>query len=154
MGFILRIFNGDSIDGPKRKKSVSWPWKWNQSLSQTHNFPNGQTRYWMLHWEQVQKISIVTRRSGTSHIDQSFWENLTRAMGSGMGEMLQAKQSQQQPTVTPSAQAGRRELYNNWSLADMMGYVQVYIGTGIPRIWGNFKCPRNFLTTTNNYCQE
>ena len=38
--------------------------------------------------------SLVTRRSGTSHIDQSFWENLTRVMGSGMGAMLQAQKIQ------------------------------------------------------------
>ena len=34
---------------PNNKKGVSWPWKWNQSLSQNHNFRNGQTRDWMLH---------------------------------------------------------------------------------------------------------
>ena len=32
--------------------------------------------------------SVVTRRSGTSHIDQSFWENLTKVMGSSMGAIL------------------------------------------------------------------
>ena len=52
-------------------------------------------------------ISIVARRSDTSHIDQYFWENLTRIMGSIMGEMLQAQQSQHQPTSTPIAPAGR-----------------------------------------------
>ena len=36
-------------------------------------------------------ISIFTRRSGTSHIDQSFWENLTRLMGSSVGEMIQTQ---------------------------------------------------------------
>ena len=35
-------------------------------------------------------IFIVTRRSGTSKIDQSFWENSTRVMGISMGEMLQS----------------------------------------------------------------
>ena len=53
-------------------------------------------------------ISIVTIRNGTSHIDQSLWENLTRVMGSGMGTMLQAQQIQQQPTATHIAQVGRR----------------------------------------------
>ena len=42
--------------------------------------------------------SPVMDRGSTSHIDQSFWENLTRVMGSGMGEMLQEQQSQQQTT--------------------------------------------------------
>ena len=39
--------------------------------------------------------SLVTRRIDTSQIDQSFWENLTNEIGSSMGEMIQAKQSQQ-----------------------------------------------------------
>ena len=38
--------------------------------------------------------SVVTRRSGTSQIDQSFWENQTKVMGSSMGAMLQAQQIQ------------------------------------------------------------
>ena len=37
---------------PDDKKVVSWPWNWNQSPSQTQNFGNGQTKDWMLHWEQ------------------------------------------------------------------------------------------------------
>ena len=41
--------------------------------------------------------SLGTRRSGTSHIDKSFWENLTRVMGRGMGEILQAKKSHRNP---------------------------------------------------------
>ena len=53
-------------------------------------------------------ISLFTRRGGTSQIDKSFWENLTRVMGSGMGEMLQAQQIQHQPTFTPSVQEGCR----------------------------------------------
>ena len=78
--------------------------------------------------------SLVTRSSGTSQIDQSFWGELTRVMGSGMGGMLQAQQSQQQPTATPSAQAGRRGFYIDWSMAALMRYAQVYTETGIPRI--------------------
>ena len=52
--------------------------------------------------------SIVTKRSGTSQIYQSFWENLTRVMGSSMGKMLQIQQIQHQNTATPIEQAGRR----------------------------------------------
>ena len=52
--------------------------------------------------------SLITRRSGTSQIDQSFWEKLTRLMDSGMEEMLQAQQIQQQPTAASISQAGRR----------------------------------------------
>ena len=80
--------------------------------------------------------SVVTRGSGTSHIDQFFGEILTKVMGISMREMLQAQQSQQQPTATPIAQAGRRGFYSNWELAALMGYVQVYTETGIPNIWG------------------
>ena len=39
-------------------------------------------------------ISVVMRWSGTSHIDQSFWEILTKVMGSRMGKMLRAQQIQ------------------------------------------------------------
>ena len=39
--------------------------------------------------------SVFTRRSGTSQINQYFWENLTKVMGSSMGEMLQAQYIQQ-----------------------------------------------------------
>ena len=35
--------------------------------------------------------SVFTRRSGTSQINQYFWENLTKVMGSSMGEMFQAQ---------------------------------------------------------------
>ena len=38
--------------------------------------------------------SQVMDRGGTSKINQYFWENLTRVMGSGMGAMLQVQQSQ------------------------------------------------------------
>ena len=34
--------------------------------------------------------SLVTDRGSTSKIDWFFWGNLTRVMGSGMGEMIQA----------------------------------------------------------------
>ena len=54
------------------------------------------------------KRSIVPRRSGTSQIDQYFWENLARVMGIGMGSMLQAQKIQQQTTATTIAQEGRR----------------------------------------------
>ena len=47
------------------------------------------------------KISIVTRRSGTSQIGLSLWGKLTRVMGRGMGAMLWVQQSQHQPTDTP-----------------------------------------------------
>ena len=52
--------------------------------------------------------SVVTRGRGKSQIDKSFWEIVTRVMGNIMGAMLQAQQSQQKPTATPSAQARRR----------------------------------------------
>ena len=86
-------------------------------------------------------------------MDQSLWENLARVMGSGMGGILQAQQIQQQLTSTPSAQARRREFYSDLALEVLMGYSQVYIETGIPIIWENFKCPRNVLTTAKNYWQ-
>ena len=70
-----------------------------------------------------------------------------------MGEMLQAQQSQQQPNTTPIAQAGRKEFYSDWALAALMGYAQVYTEAGIPKIWENFKCPRNVMITTRNYWQ-
>ena len=63
-------------------------------------------------------------------------------MGRGMGEMLQAQQSQQQPTATPSAQAVHREFYSNWALEAMMGYGKVYTESGIPGIWGKFWTPK------------
>ena len=85
------------------------------------------------------KRSPVTDRGGTSQIYKSFWENLTRVMGRGMGEMLQTQQIQQQPTATPIIQAGCREFYSYWALAALMGYAQVYTDSGIPRIWGRFQ---------------
>ena len=67
-------------------------------------------------------ISLVTDRGGTSQIDQSFWEKLTRVMGSGMGSMLQAQTIQQKLTSTPSSQAGLREFYSDWVMSALMGY--------------------------------
>ena len=83
--------------------------------------------------------SLVTERSGTSQIYQSFWGKLTRKMGSGMGEMIQAQLSQHQTTATPSAQAGLREFYSDWALTELTGYAQVYTETGTSRIWENFQ---------------
>ena len=83
--------------------------------------------------------SVFTRRSGTSQIDQSFWGNLTKVMGNSMGAMIQAQQSQQQPTATPIAKVGHIELYSDWALAELMGYAQVYTEAGIPKIWGKFQ---------------
>ena len=53
--------------------------------------------------------------------------------------MLQAQQSQQQPTATPISQSGRREFYSDWALAALMGYAQIYTEAGIPRIWENLQ---------------
>ena len=36
-------------------------------------------------------------------------------MGSSMGAILKAQQSQQQPTATPIAQAGGSEFYSDWA---------------------------------------
>ena len=74
-------------------------------------------------------------------------------MGSSMGVMLQAQQIQQQPTATPIEKAGRREFYRDWALTAQMGYAQVYTEAGIPKNWGNFKCPRNVLKTARDYWQ-
>ena len=97
--------------------------------------------------------SVVTIMSGTSQIDQFFWGKVTNVMGSTMGAMIQSQQSQQQPTINPIVQAGRKELYSNWALAALMGYAQVYTEAGIPNIWVNLKCLRNVLTTASNYWQ-
>ena len=80
--------------------------------------------------------SIVMIRSGTSQIDQSFWENLTRVMGSSMGEMLQSQQIQQKTTAIPISQVGSKEFYRNWVLTALIGYAQVYTEAGIPKLWG------------------
>ena len=79
------------------------------------------------------KRSVVTRGSGTSQIYQSFWEILTKVIGSSMGGMLQTQQRKQQPTATPIAQAGRREFYRDWALVALMGYAKVYTEAGIPK---------------------
>ena len=50
--------------------------------------------------------------------------------------MLQAQQSQQQPTDTPIGKSGRREFYSDWALAALIGYAQVYTEAGIPKRWG------------------
>ena len=64
--------------------------------------------------------SVVTRKRGTSQIDKSLRENITKVMGSSMGKMLQAQQIQQQLTETPIAKAGRREFLSDWALAALM----------------------------------
>ena len=56
-----------------------------------------------------------------------------------MGAMLKAQQIQHQPTAIPIVQAGRRESYSDWELAELIGYAQVYTESGIPKIWGNFQ---------------
>ena len=53
-----------------------------------------------------------TNKSGTSQMDQSFWENLIKVMGSGIGYMLHEQWSQHQPTATPSAHTRHREIYS------------------------------------------
>ena len=63
-------------------------------------------------------------------------------MGNDMGTMIQTQHSQQQPTATPSAHAQRREFYSDWLLTALVGHAQVYTESGIPRIWGKFKMPK------------
>ena len=94
--------------------------------------------------------SVVTRGSGTSQIDQFFWEILTKVIGSSMGEMLQTQQIQQQPTTTPIAQARRREFYSDWELAALMGYAKVYTEASIPNNWGKFQMSKECADN----CQE
>ena len=71
-------------------------------------------------------------------------------MGSIMGEMLQAQQSQQQPTATPIAQAGRKKFYSDCASAALMRYAQVYTEAGIPKIWGQFQMSKECADN----CQE
>ena len=68
------------------------------------------------------KRSPVTNRGGTAQIDHYLWENLTKVMGSGIGAMLQSQYIQHQHTSTLSTQAGCREFYRDWELAELMGY--------------------------------
>ena len=82
---------------------------------------------------------IVTRRSGTSQIGHSFWENLTRVMGISMGKILQARQIQHQPSATSIAKSGLRGFYSDWELEELMGYAQVYTEAGIPKSWDKFQ---------------
>ena len=86
--------------------------------------------------------SPVTSRGTTAQIDQSFWENMTKLMGSGTWTMLQAQPSQQIPTATIIAQVGCRYFFSDWAITALIGYVQVYTETGIPRIWGRFQIPK------------
>ena len=67
-----------------------------------------------------------------------------------MGAMIQAQQSQQQPTATPIAKVGHIELYSDWALAELMGYAQVYTKAGIPKIWGKFQVSKECADN----CQE
>ena len=61
-----------------------------------------------------------------------FLGKLNKVDGQWHGAMIQAQQIQQQPTATPSAQAGHMEFYSDWVLAALMGYDQVYTETCIP----------------------
>ena len=60
-------------------------------------------------------------------------------MDSGIGEIIQVQQTQQQPTATTRAQAEHRELYGDWSLTVLMGYAQVNTESVISIIWGKFQ---------------
>ena len=59
---------------------------------------------------------IVTRRSGTSHIDQSLWENLTRVMVSGMGQcfILNKANSNPLPPLFHKKGAGDFTAIGHW----------------------------------------
>ena len=60
-------------------------------------------------------------------MNQYFWENLIKVMVSCIGKFLQALHIKQQPNAAPSAQAGHRMFYSDWSLAALIGYAQIYI---------------------------
>ena len=98
-------------------------------------------------------IFLVTDRGRTSQIDHYFWENFTRVMGRGMGAMLQANIANSNP-LPP--------LVHRWyaGISTVIGHWQSW--WGMPRstqklasqeFGGIFKCPRNVLTTVNNYWQ-
>ena len=48
-------------------------------------------------------------------------------------------QQQQQPGSTNSVHTGRRDNYNTYALAALMGYANVFNTSGIPMIWGKFQ---------------
>ena len=86
--------------------------------------------------------SPYTNRVSTAYMDQQFWENLSKVIGSGIGDMIQAQQRNQQTSDTPSAHAGCREFYSELEIVVLMGYVQVHTESGTPIIWGKFQMPK------------
>ena len=89
-----------------------------------------------------------TNRGSTEKMDQLLWGNLTKVMGSGIGDMIQAQHIQRHTAATPSAHAGRREFYIELALTKLMSYSQVYTESGIPKIGAGSKCTMNMLTMT------
>ena len=77
----------------------------------------------------------------------AFWQDITKILGT-IVVSLQARQPQQkQSEVTQNGQTNRRYNYNEYALAALMGYTNVFNTSNIPSIWGNSGSQKSSQTT-------
>ena len=82
---------------------------------------------------------IAPVMAGPPHMTVAFLEDMTNMLGTSI-VALQAQQPQQhQMGSTHSVQTNMREKYNDYILASLMGYVNVFNTSDIPMIWGKFQ---------------
>ena len=99
----------------------------------------------------------VTHQTGGGQppMDPAFLAQLSKTIYSTFGAAVQVHQGQQQQSAeTANAIIGRRDVYNDWALSALMGYSNVPTERGIPRVWGNFKCPRIGRTIAKKLWKE
>ena len=69
----------------------------------------------------------------------AFWADMTKVLGTIIVK-LQAQQPQKhQPGSTHSIKKGGRENYNEYALAVLMGYANIFNTSDIPRIQGKLQ---------------
>ena len=71
-------------------------------------------------------------------INSDFWENMTKMLETSKVVPHTQQTHQQHPGSTYGFQTGRRENYNDYALAALMGYANKLNTSDIPRTWGKF----------------
>ena len=77
--------------------------------------------------------------AGPQQMNAVFWGNMINILGTSIVALPDQHPHQQQPVSTQSFQTGSRDNYNDYELAALMGYANVFNTSEISRIWGKFQ---------------
>ena len=88
----------------------------------------------------VSKPNIIAPvMAGRPQMTVAFLADMTKMLGTSIVALQDKQPQQHQMGSTHSGQKNMRENYNDYMLASIMGYVNVFNTSDIPMIWGKFQ---------------